>query len=239
LSGARKRFWERAHVVGEAGAFAVHLDDRPVRLAGGAPLLVAARPLAEALALEWAIAGGGKGGLFGPDDLVLTALAGTLQERVAPEPERSAQMLMAFANSDLLCYRATQPDSLVSRQANEWQPWLDWLHAAHGVRMTVTAGLMPVSQPEPVLAGLGRVLGGVSPAALTGLGVIVPALGSLVLGLALAERRLDAATAFRLARLDEDFQASRWGADPEDEARAARLHADVAIAARFMELADG
>jgi chaperone required for assembly of F1-ATPase len=235
----RKRFWDRAHVVGEAGAFAVHLDEKPVRLASGAPLLVARRALADAVAEEWTIAGGGKGGLFGPDDLVLTGFAGTLQERVAPEPGRSVQGLMAFANSDLLCYRATQPDALVTWQAKAWQPWLDWLHAAHGIRMAVTTGLMPLSQPEPVLADLQRVLGGLSPAALTGLGVVVPALGSVVLGLALAERRIDAATAFRLGRVDEDFQASQWGTDAEAETRAVRLQADVAIAARFMELADG
>ena len=51
--------------------------------------------------------------------------------------------------------------------------------------------------------------------ALAALGVAVPAMGSLVLGLALAERRLDAATAHALGALDELFQADLWGEDVE------------------------
>ena len=52
-------------------------------------------------------------------------------------------------------------------------------------------------------------------AALTALGIAVPALGSLVLGLALAERQLDAESAHALGALDELFQVEAWGEDAE------------------------
>ena len=50
---------------------------------------------------------------------------------------------------------------------------------------------------------------------LAGLGIAVPALGSLVLGLALAAGEMDAETAYPLGALDELFQAEQWGDDYE------------------------
>ena len=235
----RKRFWEGAHVEGDAPEFSVRLDRQSVRLSSGVALRLPTRRLAEAVALEWNLAGGGPGGLFGPEDLILTGLAGTMQEHVAPMPAAAADRLMGFARSELLCCRAAHPDALSTSQDAAWQPWLEWLSAAHGVRLLVSRGVMPHPQPEAALATLRALVGTLSPATLTGLGVVVPALGSLVLGLALAEGRLDAVEAFRLGRLDEDFQASFWGVDREAEAQAARLRTEVAVAARFMRLADG
>lgn len=226
-------------LVAEPDGYAVRLDARPLRLAGGAVLRPTGRALAEAVAAEWSLAGEQVGGSFGPDDVMLTALAGTMQEHVAPAPEVAAERLAGFAGSDLLCYRATGPAALVALQAEAWQPWLDWLRTDHGIDLMVCQGLMPVTQPEPVLMEMRRLVAGLSPVILTGLGVAVPGLGSLVLGLALAEGRLDAAEAFRLGRLDEAFQASHWGTDREAEAQAARLYADIAVAARFMSLAAG
>ena len=72
--------------------------------------------------------------------------------------------------------------------------------------------------------------------ALTGLSAAASILGSLVLGLALAEGRLDAAEAFRLATLDEAFQAEQWGEDAEAQARLDRLQAELAAVERFLRL---
>ena len=71
---------------------------------------------------------------------------------------------------------------------------------------------------------------------LAALGIAVPALGSLVLGLALAEGELDAATAHALGCLDELFQAELWGEDAEAAARRAGIAADIALAERFLRL---
>ena len=238
---ARKRFWDAVQVEEmPAGAgFTVRLDRQPVRLSNGAALRLTSRSLAEAVAAEWALAGDARGGLFGPDDLILTGLAGTMQEHVVPSPGDAADRLMGFALGELLCFRAAHPAALSVLQDEAWQPWLDWLHASYGIRLLTGRGVMPLSQAPDALAALRALLGRLSPAALTALGVIVPALGSLVLGLALAAARLDAAEAFRLGRLDEDFQASRWGVDREAETQALRLHVEIAIAVRFMRLCDG
>jgi len=60
--------------------------------------------------------------------------------------------------------------------------------------------------------------------------------GSLVLGLALLEGRIDAAEAFAASQLDESFQIEAWGEDPEQLERRRALAADIQAAARFVSL---
>ena len=81
-----------------------------------------------------------------------------------------------------------------------------------------------------------RAIDAQGPWRLAGLGIIVPALGSLVLGMAVAHGRLDASSAHELALVDETFQAELWGEDDLAAARRAAIEADLLDAARFMAL---
>lgn len=231
-----KRFWDRAAVSAQPGGWGVELDGRPVRLPGGGPLVVASAALAAAIAEEWNAAGGAKGGEMGMHDVPLTRLAGTAQERIAPDPAPQVAGLAKYADSDLLCYRA-EDHRLAAEQAALWQPWLDWAAERFDARLAVTQGLMPVPQPPAALAALHRAVAECAALELAALGLLVPTLGSLVLGLAVREGRLAAEEAHALAVLDETFQEAFWGTDPEASARRARGRAEVALAARLLALA--
>lgn len=235
-----KRFWTLAAAdpLPQAApvAWRILLDGRPVRLPGGAPLLLPTARLAEAVAAEWQAAGDHVGGEMSYAEVPLTRIAGTAQERIAPDPAPVIAELVGYGDTDLLCYRAASPPGLVQRQAREWQPWLDWAWATYGARLAVTEGVMPVAQNPAALQRLGGSLAGLHPFALAALGVIVPALGSLVLGLALGAGELDAETAFRLATLDERHQEELWGADDQAVLRRSRIAEDIAVAARLLDL---
>lgn len=231
-----KRFWDRAAPRAEGDGHAVLLDGRPIRLPGGAALRVASAPLAEALAAEWDAAGGAKGAEVRWNDLGLTRLVGTAIERIAPDPAPTVAALAGYAETDQLCYRAEDP-RLAERQARDWQPLLDWAALALAAPLRVTSGVMPVPQPEASVAAVRAALAARAPLMLAALGAAVPALGSVVLGLALADGRLDAAEASRLAALDETFQAELWGEDAEAAARRALIRAEVELAGRLMLLA--
>ena len=95
---------------------------------------------------------------------------------------------------------------------------------------------MPVAQDPAALTALRRVVAGCSATELAALGVLVPSLGSLVLGLAVVQGRLEAEEAHRLAVLGETFQEAFWGTDPEAAARRERIAREVALAARLVAL---
>ena len=233
-----KRFWNMATCVAEGDGFAIHLDGKPVRLPTGALLRVPTRGLGEALAAEWQRAGTEPDGEMTWEDVPLTRLTGTAAERIAPAPEATIAAIAKYAETDLLCYLA-EDDALAERQAAAWQPWFDWAARELGAELRATRGIMPIRQDEAALAALQAAIAALSPVQLSALGVLVPALGSAVLGLAVTRGALSSAEAHGLAVLDELFQEERWGLDWEAEERRERVAADLALAARLAELSAG
>ncbi len=231
-----KRFWDHAAAVPMADGYAVHLDGKPVRLPGGGTLAVQTRPLAEALAAEWQAAGGARDGTMSWEDVPLSRLIGTAAERIAPAPEATMLAIAKYGETDLLCYRAEDP-VLAARQHAGWQPWLDWSAEVLGARLVATEGIMPVAQSPAALAALARAVARLDALRLSALGVLVPSLGSLVLGLAVQRGALAVEEAHRLSILDELFQEEQWGLDWMAEERREKVAADLRLAVRLLELA--
>lgn len=234
-----KRFWDTAAVRWAEKGHAILLDGRPMRLPSGSPLLIAPVRLAQAVAQEWQQAGGGKGGEMSFKDTPLTRLAGTAVERIMPDPAPTIDAIARYGETDLLCYRAETPEELVQRQHQQWQKWLDWAALAHDAPLRVVTGVGFVKQHHDSVAALRRTVAAFDADALAGLGIAVPALGSLVLGLALAAGEIDAETAYALGALDELFQAEQWGEDYEAVDRRRSVLADIVLAARYIDLTRG
>jgi chaperone required for assembly of F1-ATPase len=234
-----KRFWDNASVEWTEEGHRILLDGKPMRLPGGAPLLVGPARLARAIAGEWQSAGGGKGGEMSFKDTPLTRLAGTAMERIAPDPSVTIDAIARYGETDLLCYRAETPESLVQRQHQQWQPWLDWATRAYDAPLRIATGVGYIKQHHDSIAALRRAVAALDVHALAGLGIAVPALGSLVLGLALAAGEIDGKTAYQLGALDELFQAEQWGEDYEAADRRTSMLADIALAARYIDLTRG
>lgn len=231
-----KRFWETAYPEPTDEGFAILLDGKPMRLPGGTPLLVRHAAIADAIAAEWQSAGGGKGGEMSFQDTPLTRLAGTAQERIAADPAVTIDAIARYGESDLLCYRADGPDSLVERQHRHWQPWLDWAGRTYNAPLRITTGVGYVKQHHDSIAALRRAVGVLDVDALAALGIAVPAMGSLILGLALASGALDGDSAYELSALDELYQVEQWGEDDEAASRRASMLADIRLAERYLSL---
>ncbi|HEX8574488.1 MAG TPA: ATP12 family protein [Allosphingosinicella sp.] len=205
-----KRFYRLAAVSPEESGVAVLLDGRPVRTPGRNLLRVPTEELAEAIAEEW----NGQGDAIEPRSMPLTGLANAAIDRVAPDPAGFARTLAEYGGSDLLCYRADGPDSLVERQEQMWDPLLDWARTRFGIEIETTTGVMHRRQPEATIERLGRAVAARGPFQLAGLAPLVTIAGSLVIALALAEGAIGLKPAWDAAMLDEAWQAEQWGADP-------------------------
>jgi chaperone required for assembly of F1-ATPase len=93
----------------------------------------------------------------------------------------------------------------------------------HGANMRVVAGLTHIDQPPESLAALRHALGNFDAFTLGALHVIASITGSTVLALAVADGFLSGTQAFELSRIDETYQAEKWGEDAEAAKRAAAL----------------
>lgn len=227
-----KRFYKQAAVIEAEGSFGIALDDRPVRTPGRASLVVPTRALAEAISGEWMA----QGDTIDPRTMPLTGLANAAIDRVAPDSAGFAAGLSAYGESDLLCYRAESPAVFVARQAEAWNPLLDWAAARYDIAFFVVTGIIHKPQHPRTLERLAAATAARSPFALAGLSPLVTITGSLVAGLALAEGAADTDAVWHAATVDERWQAEQWG---EDELAAKAQEArrtDFLAAARFLEL---
>jgi chaperone required for assembly of F1-ATPase len=229
-----KRFYKETAVDLGDGGHRVLLDGRPMRTPAKAVLVVPTRALAEAIAAEWGAV---------PDKadinvshLPLTRLAATGLDRVTTQRARVIEDTAKYAGSDMLCYRASEPESLVKRQQEIWQPLLDWAAARYGARLVVVEGLAFVEQPADAMARLHDVVAAHSDLGLSALFNLTHISGSLVVALAVAEGHLAAAEAFAAAQLDELYQVERWGEDPIATKRHEGIRHDIAAGARFLAL---
>lgn len=227
-----KRFYTIAAVQAEPEGWSVRLDGRPVRTPAKAPLLLPTEALGAAIAAEWAA----QGEKIIPDTMPLMTFAATAIDRVMPDPTAVAHEAAGYAGSDLLCYRAEQPVELSLRQAEAWDPILDWAARRYDVAFTVTRGLMPVVQPAGNAARFQALAAGFDPHTLTAVHVMTTGFGSFLLALAVIEGRLDAEAALATSRIDEEYQAELWGADEDAIKRHARLRAEMVAAQRFITL---
>lgn len=225
-----KRFYREVTVaLGEHG-HQILLDGRPMRTPAKHPLVMPTATLAEALADEWR----DQGDTIRPHAMPLTRLASTAIDRMPAQRQAAIEEVVAYADTDLVCYRAAEPFELVQRQQHAWQPMLEWLSQTYGVRLALTTSMLPVAQPAPARARLRCAIEDLGDWPLVGMHMATTALGSLVLGLGLLHGRLDAEAALAASLLDELYEIERWGSDVEAERRHAALRRDVSAAMRFL-----
>ena len=230
-----KRFFREATITPASDGYAVALDGKPVKTPGKQNLTLPSAALAVAIAAEW----DSQEGDIRPTAMPLTQLANTAIDRVTPQRDRVVQQIAEYAETDLVCYRASRPPELTARQEAVWQPLVDWAVLRYDAPLEITAGVIPVTQAPASLRAFAAAIAERDDFALAALHVLTAACGSLVIALALSEGRLSAAEAFAASQLDESFQIEAWGEDSEQAERRQALAADIAAAARFLALLRG
>lgn len=229
-----KRFYKEAAVDTGDGGHRILLDGKPMRTPAKAVLVVPTYGLAEAIAAEWAKVP--EKADINVSHLPLTRLAATGIDRVTAQRQRVIEDTAKYAGSDMLCYRASEPETLVKRQQATWQPLLDWAAERYSARLVVVEGLAFVPQPDEAVKRLHDAVAAYSDFGLSALYNLTHISGSLVVALAVAERHLSAADAFDAAQLDELYQIERWGSDPIATKRHEGIRHDIEAGARFLAL---
>jgi chaperone required for assembly of F1-ATPase len=210
------RFYKAVEVREADGRHALLLDGRGARTPGRNPLSATSRPLMLKVAAEWER----QHETIDPAKMPLTRLLNSAIDGVAHTMAETRADILGYAGSDLLCYRAEEPDTLVARQAHAFDPVLRWAAESLGARLNVTTGVMHVAQPPEALAAIGSALDRYEdPVAVAALSVMTTLTGSALLALAVVRGFLSAEAAWQAAHVDEDFQAERWGEDAEAVAR--------------------
>ena len=227
-----KRFYKTVDIAPGEQGIEVHLDGRPVRTPAKRMLRLPTAGLARAVAEEWSA----QEDEIDARSMHLTRLANSAIDRVADHRAAVVGEVAGYAGTDLVCYRADEPEALAGRQREAWDPLVSWVDIRHGAALEITTGILPVAQPDEALARLHEAVAAYDDFALAGLHMVASATGSLVLALATAEGEIDAEEAWRRSLVDETFQIEEWGEDEEATRRRAALREEIGAAAHFLAL---
>lgn len=223
---APKRFWKDVSVKKEDGGYSVRLDGRSVKTPAKRNLVLPGKEIAEQVAMEW----DALEDRITPETMPWTKSANAALDKVSVHREEVIDHLIGYAGSDLLCYRASDPASLVERQNQIWDPILEWCQSSFKVQLIKTTGVMPVTQQDEALDKLRPAMTQMNAYHLTGFHDLVTLSGSYVLALAAIEEAWPVDEVWNASRLDENWQAEQWGIDVEasnaaEIKRAAFIHA--------------
>lgn len=225
-SAPRRRFYKDVSVTDD---LQVTLDGKPIRTPAKAPLRLPTRALAEAIAEEWRE----QGEILKPEGMILAKLANTAIDRVAPDRGRIVEETVKFAGSDLVCYRAGEPEGLAGRQRDAWDPVIAWANARLDASFIATKGIMHRPQSEATLAAFGQYVASQDDWTLTALHNMATLTGSALISTMCLAGALEPTSAWQSAHVDEDWQISQWGEDAEAAARRARLRVEFDACYRF------
>jgi chaperone required for assembly of F1-ATPase len=228
----RKRFYKDASVGEGADGFAVLLDGKPVRTPARRALAAPTKELALALAAEW----NAQEEVIDPAKMPLTRLANVIIDAVSETPDPITEEITKYLGSDLICYRAGEPEGLVKLQMQHWNPLLTWAREDLGARFMLADGITFVQQPDSAIAAAAKAIPQ-DPWRLGALASITTLTGSALIALALAQGRIALEAAWDAAHADEDWQMSQWGRDEIALARRAFRLKDMQAAALVLKLA--
>lgn len=211
-----KRFYEHVTIAPFGDLFAIQLDGRPVKTPAKQALAVPTEKLAAILQAEWAA----QVETINPATMPVTRLVNTAIDGIAADTQAVFEDILRFSTSDMLCYRAEQPVELVARQANNWDPVLDWAANSLGARFILIEGIMPQEQPKEAIAALSAALRAFdTPLELAVLHTVTTLTGSALLAVAFAHGFMTAEKTWELAHVDEDWTNEHWGVDADAEHR--------------------
>jgi len=226
-----KRFYKGVTVSEtEEGVFQLLLDGRSAKTPARNLLHVNEKTLAEAIAAEWEA----QNESIELRSMTLTRLVMSALDLTDSDAIKIKELIINYLQTDLLCYFSDTPQDLRNRQEKSWRPFLAW-GLSEGLDLKTSSGIVHVDQEETSIDVARGWIAKANDLELVTLARLTEMSGSALIACNLWRQKIDAQEAFNASRLDEMFQAEKWGIDAEAQTRADVLQAEFLSTARIFE----
>ncbi len=235
-----KRFYKMVTAVSAPEGFAIHLDGKPVRTPSGQRLIAPTQGIADLVVAEWAA----QGDRIDPETMPLTQIVTTTKEHVGVSRAEMTRLVLAYLDTDLVCYRAAEPEALVSRQKEKQDAWLKWFAQRFAVELEITTGLAALRQPEAAHRAVQDCVAALDLWRFSVFQMTTAISGSLVLALAFVERAATAQQVFDAMHVEEHYRSDIYnevlhGADPQQERAMIGKMRDLQALQKILDLCRG
>lgn len=230
-----RRFWKIVSLEQGTYGHGLRLDGRALKTPMRAELYLPTQTLANAVVAEWEAVDE----VIDPAAMPMTGFANAAIDHVAPDKYQFASAITAYAESDVFCYRAAADEPLAPKQAEVWDPWLDWARARYDVSFQIIHGVLHQPQPEATLEKLRAAVLARGTFELAAMAKLAHLAGSLIAVLAIIEQAGDASELWQAVCLEELWQEQNWGKDYWALKNRTDRETEFLAAARFLELLRG
>lgn len=210
------RFYKTVEVAPLGAGFGVFLDGRKLKTPAKNDLVLPNAAAAEIIAAEWRA----QGDIIDTNSMPITRLVNVAIDRTPLTRAAIVEEIRKYASSDLLCYRTSSPAALYQNQCELWDIEIEWFKSRFDIVFIIKNDSFELFQTETTLNSIAKIAENLEDLSLTIFVFLTTLTGSVILALAMLECHLDAKSVFKKIRIEEDYNASIWGYDDEDLAKA-------------------
>ncbi len=211
-----RRFYKTVEVAPLGAGFGVFLDGRKLKTPAKKDLVLQNSAAAQLIASEWRV----QGELIDTNSMPITRLVNVAIDRTPLTRTAIIDEIRKYASSDLLCYRTTRPAALFQNECELWDSEIEWCKSRYDIAFIAKSDSFELFQTENTLSAIGKIAENFDDLILTVFVFLTTLTGSVILALAMLECRIDAHAVFKRIRIEEDHNATIWGYDDEDLAKA-------------------
>lgn len=204
-----KRFYKNVNIIKtDSDSYEIVLDKRKLKTPKGKPFYVNNELLASMIAAEWE----GQKEKIQLNQMQLTTLANTVIDNPSNlDKEAQAERLVHFLEGDTLCFRMPEPEELLKLQVTKWDPVVHWFANYFSCSVPVTQNVTLPEINEVTRNTLSKYFNSFNIWSLTGITFAAENLKSIMLTCAVINRQLSVEDAIHLSRIEENYQADKWG----------------------------
>ncbi|MBN8520720.1 MAG: ATP12 chaperone family protein [Alphaproteobacteria bacterium] len=233
-----KRFYKLTSTKRTDEGWVIQLDGKTAKTPSGQDLAAPSKALAEAILAEW----GAQGDQVIPDTMPLTQILITAIDKMR-QRETLTKALVKYLDTDLICYRTKEPEALLKRQKETWDPWLTWFDEHFESPLEVTFTLNALKQDPDTHKRIWNYIEALDEYYFAVLEIVTSLSGSIVLSLAFLESEASPDQVFSAMYVEEDFKSDLYHEDlhgkaPNEEKKQISARRELKACRAFLDLVD-
>ncbi len=204
-----KKFYKQVSITEIDNEYILSLDGKAVKTPLGNNIFTDNKEIALRLQKEWEK----QEKIINSETMPITQIITTCIDRVGKERQNMHNLLLAYLDTDLLCYRAPQPPEMKKRQEQCWDIWLKWFEDKYGYKLETTYGLSALKQPEAAKNIIDIEIRKFSDLKFTIIQLVTSLSGSIILALAFMDKKITPKEIFDAAHIEEQLKSEIYNED--------------------------
>ena len=207
-----KKFWKIVQVKENSiNSYEILLDDNILRTPFKKKLIISNAKIAEEIYKEW----NQDTNFIDTDDMIFYGIISTSIDKICINRKLYIDDILHFIDTDLICYRAENPNELVQLQSKHWDPIISKVEKYINSKIDVFNGIMPERQNKLIQYKMTKFLTNFSDLEIAVMHRITNITGSIFLAFCVLKNDIIKKNVFELSFLDELWQAQNWGYEVE------------------------